>query len=528
MQCLAGCVQFCCGEGGSTSSRRKQNGHCTVEDKQERDFVAQAALADKMFKTMGLDRNAQKPAVTHIEQETVLEAGATAHSACPLHLPMDMEQAKRYHRFLEEHAGSNPISSALAKDLLSEFTMRYYSLHNNPLTKVHVPRNGKVHVVGDTHGQLHDVLLFLKKLGPPSKDNVYLINGDICDRGNNACEIWFLWICYFLADPNSVIINRGNHESEYMNALHKHEGGGFQDEVRAKFDNSVYHTFIHMFKHLNLGAIIEDKIAVFHGGISHRSDFTYDAVQQIPHTTATMPAAEQVAQDFNWNCILWSDPADGEGAFASDRGCGIEFGPDITKAFLSKWGNIKTLVRSHQLPPDDKGYELHHLKRCVTIFSASNYGESGNDGAVMTFDSKSFPSYTFLEYYAPPLDQISSMIIKGKDDFASWLAAGKSLQAGDSSGKDRIEWEKEVRAIMVMIVESKLEIYDEFLQTTKGATMVNFNTWSDIMSRVCGKSWRWDRAWSHFGYDQGSGKVNFIDFMRRFTAVFSNEDCAAS
>ncbi|CAK0890823.1 unnamed protein product, partial [Prorocentrum cordatum] len=45
-------------------------------------------------------------------------------------------------------------------------------------------------IVGDTHGQLADVLWLFYKLGAPSPSNRYLFNGDICDRGDLACEIW--------------------------------------------------------------------------------------------------------------------------------------------------------------------------------------------------------------------------------------------------------------------------------------------------------------------------------------------------
>ena len=44
------------------------------------------------------------------------------------------------------------------------------------------------------------------------------------------------------------------------------------------------------------------------------------------------------------------------------------------------------LIRSHEVPPSNKGYEVRHNGRCVTVFSASNYcGHRGNSGAVMVF-----------------------------------------------------------------------------------------------------------------------------------------------
>ena len=34
--------------------------------------------------------------------------------------------------------------------------------------------------------------LFVRQVGVPSPSNRYLVNGDVCDRGENATEIWAL------------------------------------------------------------------------------------------------------------------------------------------------------------------------------------------------------------------------------------------------------------------------------------------------------------------------------------------------
>ena len=85
------------------------------------------------------------------------------------------------------------------------------SLIELPLTE------GRIVVVGDTHGQLNDFCWILKAHGPPSAGNVYLINGDVADRGGYAVEIYLLLFGYMLACPGCVHVNRGNHESFDMN-----------------------------------------------------------------------------------------------------------------------------------------------------------------------------------------------------------------------------------------------------------------------------------------------------------------------
>jgi serine/threonine-protein phosphatase 5 len=74
--------------------------------------------------------------------------------------------------------------------------------------------------------------------------------------------------------------------------------------------------------------------------------------------------------------LLWSDPQGLPGRSASKRGCGIQFGPDVTKNFLDH-NNLKMLIRSHEVKHE--GYEIAHNGRCVTIFSAPNYCDTNNN-----------------------------------------------------------------------------------------------------------------------------------------------------
>ena len=46
------------------------------------------------------------------------------------------------------------------------------------------PEGGRIVVVGDTHGQLKDVLWIFSNFGEPSAENVYLFNGDVVGRNN--------------------------------------------------------------------------------------------------------------------------------------------------------------------------------------------------------------------------------------------------------------------------------------------------------------------------------------------------------
>ena len=53
--------------------------------------------------------------------------------------------------------------------------------------------------------------------GLPHAKNPYLFNGDFVDRGVYSVEICILFFCFILLDPNSVYLNRGNHEDYIVN-----------------------------------------------------------------------------------------------------------------------------------------------------------------------------------------------------------------------------------------------------------------------------------------------------------------------
>ena len=53
-------------------------------------------------------------------------------------------------------------------------------------------QTGRLVVVGDTHGQLADFCWLLRSHGPPSAENLYVVNGDVADRGQHAVEILLL------------------------------------------------------------------------------------------------------------------------------------------------------------------------------------------------------------------------------------------------------------------------------------------------------------------------------------------------
>lgn len=58
------------------------------------------------------------------------------------------------------------------------------------------PSAASVAVVGDVHGQLHDLLFLLRDAGFPSRDRIFVFNGDYVDRGAWGLETFLLLLAW--------------------------------------------------------------------------------------------------------------------------------------------------------------------------------------------------------------------------------------------------------------------------------------------------------------------------------------------
>ena len=71
-----------------------------------------------------------------------------------------------------------------------------------------VPKDKKLTVCGDVHGQFYDFLHIFELNGFPSEENPYIFNGDFVDRGNYSSEIILTLFAFRILYPNSVYLNR--------------------------------------------------------------------------------------------------------------------------------------------------------------------------------------------------------------------------------------------------------------------------------------------------------------------------------
>jgi serine/threonine-protein phosphatase 5 len=175
---------------------------------------------------------------------------------------------------------------------------------------------------------------------------------------------------------------------------------GFDGEVKAKYSGLMLDVFREVFNWLPLAYVLGKRVFVVHGGLFTRDDVTLDELRAA-HRNQEPPEDGIMCE------CLWSDPSPVPGRTASKRGVGLQFGPDVTKAFLDRNG-LDLIVRSHEVK--EEGYEVAHDGRLVTVFSAPNYcDQMGNKGAFAVFKGSDMAHPEYTTFDAAPHPDVKPM-----------------------------------------------------------------------------------------------------------------------
>ncbi|KPI83485.1 putative serine-threonine protein phosphatase [Leptomonas seymouri] len=326
-------------------------------------------------------------------------------------------------------------------------------LRQRPLVQhIAIPANSSLVVVGDLHGQMKDLEYIMDYMGPPSAERYYLFNGDFVDRGPYGCEVLVFIYGLLCTYPNSVFLNRGNHENFSTNTEY-----GFMTELFAKYAGRASYLLDAMsdsYEVMPLLSVIDNRVAVMHGG-APRIACKLSDIEAIGHVR-DIPVEQQSTRSEQLLAeLLWNDPVEkfrsrqigmdrqGEGWRSSSRGCGVEYLANITDQFL-KNNDLQLIIRSHDVKT--AGFELVHKNRSITVFSASNYGRvSGNRGAVAVLTKEAeqpvFHTWFLKEDYRE--HQQDGLLDGGIDEFLqedrnrrrAGGGAGAPLAAAISSSK---------------------------------------------------------------------------------------------
>ena len=238
-------------------------------------------------------------------------------------------------------------------------------LRNN--SKSLVEMYSPVAVVGDIHGNLHDLLRFFIANGLPPLQR-YIFLGDYVDRGEFSIECITLLLSLAILFPHHIVLIRGNHEVRTVNQMY-----GFKTDIEKEYgkEYALWEKFNDCFDYLPLAChIVNEKIFCVHGGIAPGLK-SFNDISSIP-----LPIKE--TNQFIDN-LLWSDPINGICLFVEgSRGNGMSFGFPATKDILEKLG-CDMMIRGHQVV--ENGYKFLHGNLILSLFSSSNYCEATNPAA---------------------------------------------------------------------------------------------------------------------------------------------------
>ena len=388
---------------------------------------------------------------------------------------------------IDEFNEGRSLTKDLTDFILDNVADLFKDLPN--IVPIHITNQIKLTVVGDIHGQIGDLLTMFKLNGMPGLHNHYLFNGDIVDRGIHSMECLLLILALKILHPESILINRGNHETEDMVAKH-----GFEKECLTKYDIVTFKKIINIFTTLPIAHLIEDKIFVVHGGISNDDDITLDMINKIDRFKAILEPYS-LFED-----LLWSDPRDINGRSDSNRGAGCLFGSEPLDNFL-KVNNLELMIRSHECVDD--GYEAWFDQRCITIFSASNYcGLMENNGAFMLFDKSLSP--TIVTFSAFNHDSLGPSAIS---------KVSKKMQ------------KEIIQKLIVRIAQSRLDLEYYFHEKYPNSINITRKEWSDGLNEVLDLKIPFLLFQSQLGLPllgvkgKPKGPIDYVEFLDQYKSL---------
>jgi diadenosine tetraphosphatase ApaH/serine/threonine PP2A family protein phosphatase len=265
--------------------------------------------------------------------------------------------------------------------------------------------SGQFTIVGDLHGSLDSILRVFSDLGwPPARRFLFL--GDYVDRGDRSTEVLLLLYALKLLFPEDVFLLRGNHECRSLTSCY-----GFKSQIEKEYSEELYDLAVESFDALPIAAIVNDVTFCVHGGFSPQMKTRNDVFTIVKPKDDPVGGMEAD--------LLWSDFEKYvvECEENVTRGCGWVFGVQATENFLRNCGFTR-IVRSHQ---SVDGYEwpLGDDVGCVTVFTAVDYMEKVNDGAVVTLTKDNQLDF---QLFHPMLDSAKR---KWRVIWPAWLLEGR-------------------------------------------------------------------------------------------------------
>ena len=163
---------------------------------------------------------------------------------------------------------------------------------------------------------------------------------------------------------------------------------------------------------------------------------------------------------------------------------------------------LDLVVRSHDVPSDNRGYAWHHNRTLATVFSASNYqGHYGNTGAVMLLCAGA-RELAAEEHDAGALADVLALCRQA----TSVQEASAALQRHTSVARDEA---KRLQARMLrrdlrrrvaeLVVQRRAELFEHFSARDRAETgahdfNVSRDTWVEACRQIVHPGVPWERV----------------------------------
>ncbi|GMI13673.1 hypothetical protein TrVE_jg13844 [Triparma verrucosa] len=331
-----------------------------------------------------------------------------------------------------------------------------------PVNQNEKDKTASITVIGDLHGSLADLNSLLKTIGPPSANNMLLFNGDYVDRGLHSVEVLSVICCLLISSPDSVFLNRGNHEDSNVSKAY-----GFKEECDVKF--LEWDECVSFFESLSVAHLIDND---FNGGavVVHAGVGDWDGLSGVADLGK---GPGSILKTGLLEDITWSDPDfEVSGTRRNEtRGAGSFYGMDVVEKVLLDCG-VKNFVRSHE--PCYQGVDqvgLSEGMRFYTVFTSTDYPnfEGCNLAGVLKF-SLSDDDPTILTWESPELIMTHSDLTSTRYD--NDLTCMSSI-------------------LLSEIFLHKVQIHLELLKLSTDGRRVTIEQWKQCMVKVTGLEIDW-------------------------------------
>lgn len=242
---------------------------------------------------------------------------------------------------------------------------------------------GDVVIVGDIHGNLHDLIRILVSFDWLMKKK-FVFLGDYVDRGSYSLEVIALLLALAIEYPELFILIRGNHEFAGLNGAY-----GFRDQITEIYNSDLlWKSFNVVFSYMPLACLLNKTIFCVHGGIS-------------PHLTKASQVRKlaRPITDFDSQLVIdltWADPSEVTATFTSSKrqGRSNDFGNCALIMFLET-NKYSKVIRGHQFIRE--GIRTGCNGHLITVFSSSGY-EGMNQAGVLSVDMNNKVKKIFFDY----------------------------------------------------------------------------------------------------------------------------------